>query len=436
MSLNTRAGLLIESIERLKPLFNEIAFSTMHTTGQAFMMSFQASGPHAADRALEAVAIGYAEQTRFPEKVTWTKPMGKFDANIEKEYVNVPHGIDLVIGCATFPIWNSVPGIFAALITGNSVIVKPHPMSIYPIALVVAELQTVLAEHGLNPDTILLAPDTLNQPITKQLAEDDAVKMIDFTGGSVFGNWVESLPGKTTFTEKSGVNGVIIDSVNDLGKVMKNLSFSVTLYSGQMCTAPQNFFIPKGGIKTADGEASYDEVTKAFAGAVKGLAGHEKAGPAIAGAVQRDETIERAKQAKDLGAKVLLESFEIQNPDFPNARTLSPMILEVPEDKRELIEQEMFGPILFVIPTNDTNESLELSYGTRPNARCALLRGVFHQRRHPPENRPENGASPCTGGLQPRRRHTREPERRLQRLPWHRRHPGRQCVFRRPKLCQ
>ncbi|MFW5659725.1 MAG: phenylacetic acid degradation protein PaaN, partial [Bacteroidota bacterium] len=362
VDLNTRAGILVEAIERLKPVFNEIAYSTMHTTGQAYMMSFQASGPHAADRALEAVAIGYAEQTRFPEKVTWIKPMGKFDAKIEKEFVNVPHGLNLVIGCATFPVWNAVPGIFAGLITGNSVIVKPHPMSIYPIAVVVAELQQVLDEAGLDPNTILLAPDTLENPITKKLAEHDDVKLIDFTGGSVFGNFVESLPGKTTFTEKSGVNSVIIDSVHELNSVMKNLAFSVTLYSGQMCTAPQNFFIPEGGIQTADGHLPYDQVVEALAGAVKGLAGHEKAGPAIAGAVQRDDTVERQKKAKDLGAKVLLEPFEIQNPDFPKARTASPMILEVSAAQRALAQQEMFGPILFVIPTKDTDESLSLAY--------------------------------------------------------------------------
>src|SRR3990167_8159912 len=54
-----RAGILMEALEKIKHKFFEIAYSTMHTTGQAFMMSFQASGPHANDRALEAIALGY-----------------------------------------------------------------------------------------------------------------------------------------------------------------------------------------------------------------------------------------------------------------------------------------------------------------------------------------------------------------------------------------
>jgi len=47
----------------------------MHTTGQAYMMSFQASGPHANDRALEAIAAGYQELTRYPEQVEWVKTL-------------------------------------------------------------------------------------------------------------------------------------------------------------------------------------------------------------------------------------------------------------------------------------------------------------------------------------------------------------------------
>ncbi len=54
----TRVGILIESLYRLKNYFFELAFATMHTTGQSYLMSFQASGPHASDRALEAIALG------------------------------------------------------------------------------------------------------------------------------------------------------------------------------------------------------------------------------------------------------------------------------------------------------------------------------------------------------------------------------------------
>ena len=80
-----RAGILAESLERMKGRFFEIAYATMHTTGQGFMMAFQASGPHAADRALEAIAAGFEELTRYPANALWDKPMGKFNVQLNKE---------------------------------------------------------------------------------------------------------------------------------------------------------------------------------------------------------------------------------------------------------------------------------------------------------------------------------------------------------------
>lgn len=357
----TRAGILVESLDRLKSAFYEIAFSTMHTTGQAYMMSFQASGPHACDRALEAIALGYQELTRFPAKMTWEKPAGKVTLKLEKFITTVPKGLSLAIGCATFPIWNTVPGLYASLITGNPVIVKPHPRAIYPIAIVVAVIQEVLVENGFSPDLVMLAPDTEAKPITKELAENPAVKIIDFTGSSVFGAYIESLPGKVTFTEKAGVNSIIIDSVADLGAMAQNVAFSVNLYSGQMCTAPQNFFIPKDGIKVAEQHVPFEEVKKAIVEAVKGLASHPKAGPAVLGAIQSDATHKRVGDAGKLGGKVLLESQALQNPEFPNLRSATPVIVELSTADKETFAREMFGPIAFIIPTSDTSESVELA---------------------------------------------------------------------------
>lgn len=357
----TRAGILTESLERLKLKFYEVAFSTMHTTGQSFMMSFQASGPHAADRAMEAIALGYQELTRFPDRLTWEKPMGKVTITLEKFSTIVPRGLSLSIGCSTFPTWNTVPGLYASLITGNPVIVKPHPRAIYPIAVVIACLQEVLEENGFNPNIVMLAVDTDKKLITRELAENPAVKIIDYTGGSAFGQIIEALPGKITFTEKAGVNSMIIDSVSDLKAMAQNVAFSLSLYSGQMCTAPQNFFIPKDGIKVGDSHVSFDDVKNAIVEAVRGLVGHPKMGHAVVGAIQSEATRKRIKEAASLGGEVLLESQPVENPEFPDIVSASPVILQVSPSDRKIFESELFGPIAFIIPTADTKESVKLA---------------------------------------------------------------------------
>ncbi|GAB2954321.1 phenylacetic acid degradation protein PaaN [Hymenobacter coalescens] len=358
-----RAALLIESLEGMKQRFFEIAYATMHTTGQAYLMSFQASGPHAADRALEAVAAGYEEQTRFPEETRWDKPMGKFTISLNKTWRPVPKGVALVIGCSTFPTWNTVPGMYASLVTGNPVIIKPHPKAVLPIAIVVAEVQKVLVAAGLPATICQLAVDADDRLITKELAENPAVKLIDYTGGTEFGNYIEGLQsqGKIVFTEKTGVNSVILDSCDDLDKVAQNLAFSVSLYSGQMCTAPQNFFIPAEGVKVAGTLVPFDEVTQKLAAAVQGLATNPKAAPHVLGAIQNPATHERVEQLAGRGHRSVLASGKVDNPMFQNARTCSPALYEVDATNKEHFSQELFGPIMLAIKTKDTHESIRLA---------------------------------------------------------------------------
>lgn len=355
-----RAGLLAESLEKIRNRFFEIAFATQHTTGQSWIMSFQASGPHAADRAMEAIAMGYYEQTRFPEHVLWEKPMGKFSIKLEKTFYPKAKGISVVIGCSTFPVWNSLPGMFASLVTGNPVIVKPHPKAILPIAICIAAMQETLTQNNYPATVVQLAADSSEHQIAKELATHPSVTLIDYTGNTTFGNYLESLPAKTVFTEKAGVNSVIIDSVNDLDAVLQNLAFSVSLYSGQMCTAPQNFFIPEK-VKAGDTTYSFDEVAMKLKESINNLVTNPKMGAGVLGAIQSEKTMERVGNAGGIGGKLWMESVGVRHEEFGNSRTVSPVMLEAESDDRQLFENELFGPIVITIKTKNTDEAIRLA---------------------------------------------------------------------------
>ena len=348
-----RASILIEALERASKRFFEIGYATVHTTGQGFVMAFQSSGPHGFDRALEALALGYAAQVAFKPEVLWSKPMGKMEVSIKKKYRIVPKGINVVIGCSTFPVWNSTPGIFAGLVTGNAVIVKPHPSAIYPIAIVVAELQRVLAEAGLDPHIIQLAPDTIQHPITLDLIHHPAVGVIDYTGGPVFGNVVEREgAGKVVFTEKAGVNCVIVDSVSDIDKAFDNLAFALSLYSGQMCTAPQNIFIPSTGVSVNGERISVEDAAIKLREKIDALVGNEKSGPGTLGAIQNEATLKRVEEVETLGLDVVRAAARITHPGFDAARSMTPTVLRVGADRSDIYTKEWFGPISFIITTD------------------------------------------------------------------------------------
>src|SRR5690606_19727696 len=118
-----RAAVCVEIIDRINQRSHEMAHAVMHTSGQPFVMSFQAGGPHAQDRALEAVVAALDEQERVPASVVWEKPTKGDPIRMQKDYRIVPRGVALVIGCNTFPTWNAYPGLFASLATGNPVVV-------------------------------------------------------------------------------------------------------------------------------------------------------------------------------------------------------------------------------------------------------------------------------------------------------------------------
>ncbi|MDV3222464.1 aldehyde dehydrogenase family protein, partial [Intrasporangium sp.] len=64
-----RAAVCVEIVDAINKRSFELANAVMHTSGQPFVMSFQAGGPHAQERAIEAVAAGLIEQERVPESV-------------------------------------------------------------------------------------------------------------------------------------------------------------------------------------------------------------------------------------------------------------------------------------------------------------------------------------------------------------------------------
>ncbi|WP_454721089.1 MULTISPECIES: phenylacetic acid degradation protein PaaN [Cupriavidus] len=373
------AGVSLEILSRLNRASFEIAHSVMHTTGQAFMMAFQAGGPHAQDRALEAIAYAWDALRAIPATAYWEKPQGKNPPlAMEKRFTIAPRGIGLVIGCCTFPTWNSYPGLFADLATGNAVIVKPHPAAILPLAITVRIAREVLAEAGFDPDLVtLLATAPGDGALVQSLATRDEIRLIDFTGSTANGDWLEAHARQAqVYTEKAGVNPIVIDSADDLKAVARNIAFSLALYSGQMCTAPQNIYVPRGGIRTAAGTVPFDDVAGAIAEAVQKLTADAAKAVELTGAIQNQGVLDRIAQAATLGAP-LLDSQRLAHPAFPEARISTPLLRKLDAGRDEAtFTREWFGPIAFVIATDSTAQSLQLA-GRIARTRGALTLSVY-----------------------------------------------------------
>ena len=355
-----RTGVCLEILSQLHARIFELANAVQHTSGQAFVMAFQAGGAHALDRALEAIAYAWTEMTRTPATALWEKPGRGEPLRMEKTFTVVPRGIALVIGCNTFPTWNSWPGLFASLATGNPVVVKPHPAAVLPLAITVQVCQQVLSDAGFDPNLVTLAAEEPDDHLAATLAVRPEVRLIDFTGGNAFGDWLEEHARQAVvFTEKAGVNTVVIDSTSDFAAMCQNLAFSFSLYSGQMCTAPQNVYLPAAGVTTEDGVKSPAEVAAGIDAALNRLLGDDARAVELLGGIVSDGVLARLEDASARG-DVLVASRTVTHPAYDAATVRTPTLLRLTSEDSDVYESECFGPVAYLIETAGTDESIAL----------------------------------------------------------------------------
>jgi phenylacetic acid degradation protein paaN len=355
-----RVGVCLEILHRLHGRIFELANAVQHTSGQAFVMAFQAGGAHALDRALESIAYAYEEMTRVPATAVWEKPGRGEPLRMEKTFTVVPRGVALVIGCNTFPTWNSWPGLFASLACGNPVVVKPHPGAALPLAITVQVAQEVLAEAGFDPNLVTLAAEDPADRLAAVLAVRPEVRLIDFTGSNAFGHWLEENARQAeVFTEKAGVNTVVVDSTDSFRGLCMNLAFSFSLYTGQMCTAPQNIYVPADGIETDEGHKSVVDLAVGIEAALGKLLGDDARAVELLGGVVNDGVLGRLASVGERG-EVLIASREVKHPAFDGAVVRTPTMVGLTSKDADVYETECFGPVSYLISTTGTDESIAL----------------------------------------------------------------------------
>lgn len=359
-----RLGVCLEIVDRLYDQVFISAQAVMHTAGQSALMSYAGSGTNALDRGVEALVYAQSAMSAVTREALWERRFGAATLRLQKRYRLVPRGVAVVFTCATFPTWNAYPAMFANLATGNAVIVKPHPGSVLPMAIAVRVAREVIAEAGFDPNLVTLCLDSAEAPLGKVLVKHPRAAIIDFTGSARFGAWVEANAWPALcYSETSGVNTVVIESLEDPEAVIKSLATTLSLFSAQMCTSPQNIYLPERGIRSGNGLISAEEFGTRLASAMGSIAADpRRAGPILA-AIQSPTTLALIDAMRDEGARVgevLLESAPYVHAEFPQARTRSPLLLgmRASETSRTLHGEERFGPIGFVIRTADADQAL------------------------------------------------------------------------------
>lgn len=358
-----RIGVLMEVVDRL---FRDEIFavqqSMMHTAGMSPNMAYAGAGVNALDRAIEALVHAEMALAAVPADARWERRFGEAQIVLAKRYRAQPRGVAVCFTCATFATWNAWPSMMASLATGNAVIVKPHPGSVLPMALSVRVFRAVLAEAGFDPDLVTLALDSVAEPLGKVLVKHPKTAIVDFTGSARFGTWVEQHAHPAlAFTETAGCNTVVLESADDLDAALRALATTMCMFSAQMCTSPQNVYVPRGGVATAQGRVPFDEVGARLAAAIAAVGAEPKKAAMILATIQAPSTLALVAQMRDEGARhgrVLLEPGAYAHPEFPRARTSTPLLVQTSPAEGEMYREERFGPIGFVVECADADDAL------------------------------------------------------------------------------
>jgi phenylacetic acid degradation protein paaN len=367
-SIETRLGTLMEVLDVIyrEHLF-EITHAVMHTAGQSYNMAYAGSGVNALDRGIEALVYAEHAMRAVAPQARWERSFGSAQITLDKTYRLVPRGVAVCFTCASFPTWNAWPSMLASLATGNAVIVKPHPATVLPMAISVRVFRRVLAEAGFDPNLVTLAVDSVSDPIGKRLVKHPKTAIVDFTGSVQFGQWVEeNAHPALAYTETAGSNTVVLESADDLDAALRSLATTLCMFSAQMCTSPQNIYLPRQGVRTPQGLVSAREVGERLAQAVAALGREPKKAAMILAAIQSPQTLALLQELRAQGAqagRVLLEPAPYPHPQFPDARTSTPLMLQLSTAQRALYAGERFGPVSFVIECDSAQDALAQATG-------------------------------------------------------------------------
>ncbi|MFE3852415.1 aldehyde dehydrogenase family protein [Streptomyces griseorubiginosus] len=356
-----RAGLAVEILRRLNTRSHELALAAHHTTGQSLQAAFRAAGPPAQDRALEAVAQALAESERLPADLHWESAgRGRRPRPLRGTCVLVPRGVSLLVGCPDFPLWNGYPGLFASLVTGNPVVVAPHPRSVLPLAITVRVARQVLAEAGHSPDLVTLAVAEPERRVHRRLATHPAVRIVDFTGSARFADWLEQHARQAVvFANRTGLNTVVVDSTDDYRGLVRGLALSSCLCNGSVRTTPQNILVPEQGFGTDEGHRTLRDLGADLGDAVDRLLGHPARVARVLGTVATDEVRGALTEAARYGP-VLHASGPVIHPDHPDADLRSPLLVRLRASDERVFTREWPGPVTFLVGTDSISHSLAL----------------------------------------------------------------------------
>ncbi|MGX1808509.1 aldehyde dehydrogenase [Nocardia sp. NPDC055321] len=261
-----------------------------------------------------------------------------------------PIGVVAAIIAWNVPLFLAVNKLAPALLAGCTVVLKPAPLT----PLTANLLADIFAEAGLPEGVLSVLP--ADAEVSEYLVSHPAVDKVTFTGSSAVGRKIASVAGgqlKRCSLELGGKSAAILLPDMDI-TAMPQLAFAGLMNSGQACVAQTRILAPR---------SRYDEILDALVESSRmfplGLPTDPAAqlGPLISEA-QRGRVEGFIAKGKDEGARLV--SGGGRPADLPGWY-VEPTIFADVENTMTIAQQEIFGPVLSVLPYDTEQEAIAIA---------------------------------------------------------------------------
>jgi betaine-aldehyde dehydrogenase len=343
-SREERAKLLTRIGEALGARTDEIAQVISHEVGMPMTLSgsIQVGLP----------AGAFADAAQAAENFQWEEEVGN------SLVVREPVGVVGAITPWNYPLYQVVLKVAPSLAAGCTVVLKPSEVA--PInAFILAD---VIDEVGLPPGVFNLVSG-VGPVVGEAIAAHPKVDMVSFTGSTRAGRRVMELAAegiKRVSLELGGKSANILLDDADFATAVPAGLFGCYMNSGQTCSALTRMLVPRERL------AEVEEL------AVAGTAGFAPGDPFEAGkligplvsAVQRDRVVGYIKKGIDEGAKLIVGGAQPPEGLGDKGFFVQPTVFSEVTPDMTIAKEEIFGPVLVLMPYDTEEEAIEIANGT------------------------------------------------------------------------
>jgi acyl-CoA reductase-like NAD-dependent aldehyde dehydrogenase len=319
----------------------------------AALVSSEIGMPIGTSRLIQAglPAMSFSSMARIVGQFPWQEKLGN------SLIIREPIGVAAAITPWNYPLHQVAAKVAPAIAAGCSIIVKPSEVT--PLsAFVLAE---IIDQAGL-PDGVFNLVTGTGPVVGEALVAHPGVDMVSITGSTQAGRRVAALAAQTVKRVSLELGGksanVILDDA-DLHAAIPHGIEKCMLNSGQTCVALTRMLVPRERLAEAE------QIAKAAVEQAKLGDPFDPAttlGPMVS-AVHRDRVLAYIRQGMDEGARLVTGGPEPPN-GLDRGWFVRPTVFSDVEPEMTIAQEEIFGPVLAIIPYDDEEHAIEIANGT------------------------------------------------------------------------